>query len=392
MRILIIWAESINRYTGGTIHLSGWCHGLKTLGHDVKIVAPRYGRSKRSPIEDVSYIRLPRRCLASFLVLQIITAACLPYWILKYRPEVIFVRACFLAFLMALICKLAHIPLIAEVGTVVDAEVTMRGESRFLTCFIRIIDRLNYRCVSGITTVTAGAREEFIRRGANPDTTVVIHNAARVDIMQPMNQRQARRQLGLVEEGYLVGYSGSFAPWQGLDLLVQAAQKLIENSGRTIHFALAGDGKCRKALPQTIEELGLNEYFTFLGPVPFEQIVFFNNACDLTVIPVHDSRRIQYGLDPLKFWDSISCGVPVLLPEGCQLEDVLEQLGLPGTFLRTDSKYLAEAILDVLARTEYHQSKRNDVHRMVAEEYSWIHVAEKLIKHCRRVGMRTKQQ
>ena len=389
MRILIIWAESINRYTGGTIHLSGWCHGLKTLGHNFKIVAPRYGRSKSSPIEDVSYIRLPRRCLASFLLLQIITTACLPYWILKYRPEVIFIRACFLAFVMALICRLAHIPIIAEVGTVVDAEVTMRGESRVLACFIRIIDRLNYRFVSGITTVTAGAREEFIRRGANPDTTAVIHNAARVDIMQPMNQKQARRQLGLAEEGYLVGYSGSFAPWQGLDLLLQAAKQLTDNSGRAVHFALLGEGKC-KELQEMIEQLCLNEYFTFLGPLPFEQIVIFNNACDLTVIPVHDSRRIQYGLDPLKFWDSISCGVPVLVPEGCQLEDVLEQLGLPGTFLRTDSKYLAEAILDVLARTEYHQSKRNDVHRMVAEEYSWTHVAEKLIEHCRRLKGKTR--
>ena len=391
MRILIIWAESVNRHTGGTIHLSGWCYGLKTLGHDVKIVAPRYGGSKNSPIEGVRHIRLPRRCLASFLLLQIITSACLPYWILKYRPEVIFIRACFLVFLMALICRLVRIPIIAEVGTVVDAEVTMRGESRLLAAFIRIIDRLNYRCVSGITTVTAGAREEFIRRGANPDTTVVIHNGARVDIMQPMNQRQARRQLGLAEEGYLVGYSGSFAPWQGLDLLVQAAKQLIDNSGRAVHFALLGEGKC-KELQETIEQLGLNEYFTFLKPVSFEQIVIFNNACDLTVIPVHDSRRIQYGLDPLKFWDSISCGVPVLVPEGCQLEDVLEQLGLPGTFLRTDSKYLAEAILDVLERTEYYQSRRNDVHKIVAEEYSWTHVAEKLIEHCRRVGMRTKQQ
>jgi glycosyltransferase involved in cell wall biosynthesis len=385
MKVLVIWAESINRHTGGTIHLSGWHHGLKTLGHDVKIVAPRYGGSKRSPIEGVCHIRLPRRCLVSFLLLQIITVACLPYWILKYQPEVIFIRACFLAFLMALICRLVRIPIIAEVGTVVDAEVTMRGESRILACFIRIIDRLNYRFVSGITTVTAGAREEFIRRGANPDTTVVIHNAARVDIMQPMNQRQARRQLGLAEEGYLVGYSGSFAAWQGLDLLVQAAKQLTDNSGRAVHFALLGEGKCQE-LQEMIEQLGLNEYFTFLGPMPFERIVIFNNACDLTVIPVHDSRRIQYGLDPLKFWDSISCGVPVLVPEGSQLEHVLEHVRLPGTFRAGDTEDLAEEILQVLSNTEHHQAMREDVHRIVSEQYSWTHVADKLIEHCRRVG------
>ncbi|MHC4800258.1 MAG: glycosyltransferase, partial [Planctomycetota bacterium] len=238
MKILIIWAESINRYTGGTMHLRGWCHGLEALGHKVKVIAPCYGRGKRSLVEGVSYIRLPRRCLASFVLLQIVTVVCLPYWILRYRPEAVFVRTCFLAFLMAFICKLAGIPMIVEAGTVVDAEVSMRGESRFLARLIRIIDRLNYRCVSGITSVTAGAREEFIRRGANPDTTVVIHNAARVDVMQPMDQRQARRRLDLAEEGYIVGFAGSLAPWQGLDLLVQAAKQVIDNSARSVEFVL----------------------------------------------------------------------------------------------------------------------------------------------------------
>jgi len=386
MRILIIWAESINRHTGGTIHLAGWCHGLKALGHNIKIVAPRYGRGKRSLIESVSYIRLPRRCLASFVLLQIATVVCLPYWIIGYRPEAICVRTCFLAFLMAFICRLAGIPMIVEAGTVVDAEVSMRGESRFLARLIRIIDRLNYRCVSGITSVTAGAREEVIRRGANPDSTVVIHNAARVDVMQPMNQRQARRQLGLAEEGYIVGYFGSFAPWQGLDILVESAGKVIESSSQPVRFVLVGEGQGRRELQQMVDQLALSQYFTFLPPVPFEQVAVFNNACDVTVIPVHDSRRLQYGLDPLKFWDAVSVGVPVLVPEGCQLDDVLERLGLPGTFRPGDRKYLAEAILEVLGQTEHYQSRRKDVHRIVSDQYSWTHFAEKLAEYCRLLG------
>jgi len=390
MRILIIWAESINRYTGGTMHLMGWCHGLEALGHNIKIVAPCYGRGKSSPIEDVSYIRLPGRCLASFMLLQVGTVVWLPYLIFKYRPEVVFVRTCFLSFIMGFICRLAGVPMIVEAGTVVDAEVSMRGESRFLACFIRIIDRLNYRCVSGITSVTAGAREEFIRRGANPDTTVVIHNAARVDVMQPMDQRQARRQLGLAEEGCIVGYFGSFAPWQGLDMLVESAGKVIEGSSQPVRFVLVGEGQGRRELQQMVDQLGLSQYFTFLPPVPFEQVAVFNNACDVTVIPVHDSRRLQYGLDPLKFWDAVSVGVPVLVPEGCQLDDVLERLGLPGTFRPGDRKYLAEAILEVLGRTEHYQSRRKDVHRIVSEQYSWTHVAEKLAEHCRRLKGKTR--
>jgi len=390
MRILIIWAESINRHTGGTMHLMGWCHGLEALGHEVKIVAPRYGSGKSSRIEHVSYIRLPGRCLASFMLLQVGTVVWLPYLIFKYRPEVVFVRACFLAFLMAFICRLAGVPLIAEVAAVVDEEAQMRGQRQTLVCILRFLDRLNYRSADGLVCVTPGIREEVIRRGAKPDAAVVIHNAAQTDIMRPMGQDKPRRQLGLAEEDYIVGFAGSLAPWQGLDLLVQAAKQVIDNSARSVRFVLVGEGQCRRELQQMVDQLGLSQYFTFLPPVSFEQVAVFNSACDVVVIPIYDPRKLRYGLSPLKFWDAVSVGVPVLVPEGCQLDDVLERLGLPGTFRPGDRKYLAEAILEVLGRTEHYQSRRKDVHRIVSEQYSWTHAAEKLVEHCRWVREKTR--
>ncbi len=390
MKILIIWAESINRHTGGTMHLSGWCHGLKTLGHEVTIAAPRYGSGKSSPIEDVSYIRLPGRCLASFMLLQVGTVFWLPYLIFKYRPGAVYVRACFLVFLMHLICRLAGVPLIAEVAAVVDEEAQMRGQRRILVCILKILDRLNYHSADGLVCVTPGIREEVMRRGANPDTTVVIHNAARPDIMRPMDQKGARQQLGLAEKDYVVGFAGTLAPWQGLDLLVQAAKQVIDNSARSVQFVLVGEGQCRQQLEEMVGQLGLSQYFTFLPSVPYEQVAVFNNACDVVVIPIYDPRKLRYGLSPLKFWDAVSVGVPVLVPEGCQLDAVLERLGLPGTFRPGDRKYLAEAILKVLGQTEHYQSRRKDVHRIVSEQYSWTHVAEKLAEHCQRLKGKTR--
>ncbi|MBW8040398.1 MAG: glycosyltransferase family 4 protein [Planctomycetes bacterium] len=389
MRILIIWAESINRYSGGTMHLMGWCYGLGALGHEVKVVAPCYGRGKKSLIENASYIRLPRRCLMSFVLLQIAIVFCLPYWILRYRPEAICVRACFLAFLMACICKLAGIPIIVEAGTIVDEEMSMRGESRLLAILVRFFERLNYRWINGLVCVTDGAREEYIRRGANPDTTVVIHNAAQTDIMRPMDQKCARRQLGLAEEDYIVGFAGTLAPWQGLDLLVRAAKEVVDNSGRSVKFLLVGEGQCQEQLEEMVDQLDLGQSFSFLAPMPYEQVAVFNNACDVVVIPIYDPRKLRYGIDPLKFWEALAVGVPVLLPEGCQLDDILEQLGLPGTFRPGDNKHLAETILEVLAQTEHHQARREDVHRIVSEQYSWTHVAEKLAEHCRRLRRKT---
>ncbi|MHC4890644.1 MAG: hypothetical protein ACYTEO_14400, partial [Planctomycetota bacterium] len=136
MRILIIWAESINRYTGGSSHFWGLMHGIKSIGCQIKVIAPRYGRvgiSRKAPdnrnvvkpvelsaIEDMSFVPLPARSVVSFLLLQIITVLWLPYWLVKYRPKMVYVRACFLIFLMRLICWLAGVPLIAEVAAIVD--------------------------------------------------------------------------------------------------------------------------------------------------------------------------------------------------------------------------------------------------------------------------------
>jgi len=392
MKILIIWAESIERHTGGSVHFRGLVHGIKLNGWQVRAIVPAYGRGKISDVEDISFVSLPPRCLFSFLLLQMATVLCMPYWLLRYRPEAVYVRACFLAFLMRLICRLARVPLIVEVDAIVDEEAEMRGQQRVLIAMLKILCKLNCRFVSAIVCVTKGLREEIIRRGAKPKTTVVIHNGSRTDVMQPIDQHQARQQLGLVENGYIVGFTGTFAPWQGLDLLIQAAREIVDNAKQTVRFILVGEGQFQKRLEEMVEQLGLGRFFSFLEPVLYKQVSIFNSACDVVVIPIYDPRKLRYGLSPLKFWDAISVGVPVLVPEGCQLEDVLQQLDLPGVFRAGDKKHLAETILGVLARTEHHLSRRKDVHQMVAEQYSWKRVAERLLELCAQVGTRMRRQ
>jgi len=390
MKILIIWAESINRYTGGSGHFWGLMYGIKSIGLQIRAIVPHYGLAEVTKHEDVSYVPLPPRSIISFTLMQILTVLCLPYWLLKHRPEVVYVRTCFLGFLLYPVCRLTGVLLITEVDAIVEEEIRMRGQRRILARILKVLNKLNYRWVDGLVCVTPGIRKEMIDRGAKSDTTVVIHNAAHTDIMRPMEQNQARRQLDLANEDYIVGFAGSLSPWQGLDLLVRAAKQVIDNSARAVRFVIVGDGQCRQELQEMADTLKLSRFISFLAPLPFEQVTVFNSACDVIVIPIHDRRKLRYGISPLKFWDSVSVGVPVLVPDGSQLEDVLEHLRLPGTFRAGDTKDLAEEILQVLSNTEHHQARRKDVHRIVSEQYSWTHAAEKLAEHCQLVGVKTK--
>ena len=388
MKILIIWAESISRHTGGSVHFWGLVDGIKSSGCQAKAIVPRYGHADVSNFEDVSFLQLPPHCLGSFLLLQICTVLYLPYWLIKSRPQAVYVRACFFAFLMHLVCRLAGVPLIFEVDAIVAEEAKMRDQRKIVVWMLNALDKLNYRFADGIVCVTEGLREEVIRRGANPKTAVAIHNAPRTDVMRPVDQRQARQLLGLAEDGYIVGFIGTFAPWQGLDLLVQAAKLVVDSGQQSVRFILVGEGQCHEQLEQMIEQLGLDRFFSFFAPVPYQQVSVFNSACDVVVIPIYDPRKLRFGLSPLKFWDAVSVGVPVLVPQGSQLEGVLQRLDLPGVFSAGDKEDLAKSIIQVLAQTKHYLSRRRDVHLTVAKEYSWSRVAEKLLELCCQVRQR----
>lgn len=352
------------------------------MGKQVHAIIPVYGPSETITTENVCFIRLGRRSFVSFAILQILTVFCLPCWLRKYPPDTVYVRTCFFSFLMYPICYLAGIPLIAEVDAIVDDEVQMRCQWKTLGCIIRLLDKLNYRLVNGLACATSGIRDEVIRRGANPDTAVVIQNAVDTRIMRPMTQGQARRQLGLDEQGNIVGFAGTFSPWQGLDLLVQAAKQVVDNSPAPVRFVLVGDGQSRPQIQRMVEQAGLGQYFSFLEPMDYKHISVFNSASDVTVIPIYDPRKLRYGISPLKFWDAVSVGVPVLVPAGCGLDDVLEHLALPGTFRSGDKDHLGESIVRVLEQTKHYQSRRKEVHQIVCEHYSWTGAAESLMQLC----------
>lgn len=378
MRILIIWGESLAKPGGGTTHYVGLSGGLAALGHEVTLVTPRYGRPERlhTGPAAVYAVRLPPRGMASFLLFQLLTVLALPLWLRRHKPDAVYVRTCFFQGLMALICRLTGRPLVGEVDSVVDEEILMRGQPRAAAWLIGLLDRVNNRLSSGLVCVTRGLREESIRRGGRPETTVAIPNGADVDAMQPADQAAARRALHLPEAGVLVGFPGTFAVWQGLDQLIEAAERLRDR--RDLRLVLMGSGPMEMELRTWIDSRGLSEKVLILPPGDPARVAMFLNACDLSVVPIHDPRKLRYGLSVLKFWDAVSIGLPVLVPEGCELDDVLADLGLPGAFRQGPDK-LAAAIAAVADQVEVFRHRRAEMHEKVKARYSWQCVAGQVV-------------
>ena len=380
MRILVIWAESLTKPGAGTTHAVGLIRHWVRAGHQVTTISPVYGqRALRAEGIDVTPVRLPPRGWLSFGRMQAATVLCLPRWIARYRPDAIYVRTCFLQGLMALIARTMGVPLVGEVDSMVDDEILQRGQPAWLSWLARGLDRVNFRLSSGLVCVTRGLRDEAIRRGGPRRTTVAIHNGVATDVMQPTDRQQARKRLGLSEGAVIFGFVGSMVAWQGLDYLIEAADQLHRRRP-DIRVAMMGAGPQADEVRSWIQQRGLSEMFTLLPPGSQAEVAEFLNACDATVLPIHDRRRLRYGSSALKFWDAVSVGLPVLVARGAQLDDVLADLGLPGEFDPASPASLAAAMEAVAGQTDAINRRRAEVHALVRAKYSWQRVAEEVAR------------
>ena len=208
MKVLIVWGESLAKPGGGTAHWRGLAEGLVQAGHDVITIAPRYrGAEPQTNQLDVRWVWLPLGRTAGFGLLQLLTVILMPLWLMRHRPDVVYVRACFFQGIMSLITRLAGVPLVSEVDSVVDEEVLMRGQPRWIAAVIRGLDCFNNRLLSGMVCVSRGLRDVSIRRGGPRHATVAIPNGAPTRHMKPADRLAARKQLGLDEEAVIIGFA-----------------------------------------------------------------------------------------------------------------------------------------------------------------------------------------
>lgn len=379
MKILVIWGESLCKPGGGTVHCLGLVDGLRNCGHDVCVISPRYAGQDGNPIGSAfRALRLPRRNLFSFAVFQLLTVLLLPVWMIRYRPDVIYVRTCFLQGAMSIMARFLGIFLVGEVDNVVDIEIDARGEPGWWKPIIRLLDRINYRWAAGSVCVTEKLRLEVIRRGGVPERTVHVPNGASVDLFRPMDRAEARRQFPeLPKDAFLVGFAGTFAPWIGLDLLFETARILSKQSSG-ITFAIMGDGQMAPQVRRWAAEPELANSIILLPQSERSKVRVFLNACNIAVMPFNHAGILRYGLSSLKFWDAVSLGLPVLVPAGCELDEVLADLNLPGTFEAGKAESLADSIVRLATNVDAYRGRRNEIHERVRVQYSWDTVAARV--------------
>jgi glycosyltransferase involved in cell wall biosynthesis len=105
----------------------------------------------------------------------------------------------------------------------------------------------------------------------------------------------------------VVLYTGTFESYQGLDLLVEAAQSVVR-SQKNVRFLCAGGNESQiDRMKLLAHQRGVAEYFIFPGTVPPEEVESLFKIATILISP-----RTSGTNTPLKIYSYLRAGLPIL--------------------------------------------------------------------------------
>jgi colanic acid biosynthesis glycosyl transferase WcaI len=236
-----------------------------------------------------------------------------------------------------------------------------------LVNLIERVERFFYDRSAQVSVLSAGFKENLIRKGVPEDKIAIIPACVDVEFIRPLPQENELRERWGLANKFVVLYAGNIGLSQGLDIMLEAAQSLIHYPD--IVFALVGEGATKPALQTMAEENGLSNvrFFPFQ---PREDVPFIYALADVCLVSLkHD---IVVESVPSKTYTIMSSGRPILATveqnteTGCLLAQA--QCGL---CIEPEN---ADALAQAIMRLYKDDSLRNDMGRrgrdFVVEHYS----------------------
>jgi glycosyltransferase involved in cell wall biosynthesis len=372
-------AEDLGGQKGSSQHYRSVVEGLQRCGHKVFVAAPdfRLSHSRRTLGDASLFIPLvPVRMM--FLVFQLLLVLALPAIALLWQPDAIMIRALPGAYwATALMAKLLSIRVVVEVNGIPWEEMHSRGLPRSAKWIAHCTMRLLCRCADTVVSVTPGIGDELQRvTGMRRSRFVTVQNATDAHRIEGGDGQAVRKRLGISDDTFVVGFVGTFDIWHGTQELVASAEHLPPECRDRVVYLLAGDGECRQATQAAADSC--DGKFIFPGAIPHEDIKHWLAAFNLGVFVSHDRRKCQYGTSPLKFWEYLAAGLPVLVTRDPNLSSIVTRHDMGFVIDEASPEDIAHAIA-LACRQRKHLvelGRRNAA--WVARHGTWDHACQRL--------------
>ena len=157
---------------------------------------------------------------------------------------------------------------------------------RTMTFGFRTLERWLARTTTSLVAVSPEVRDDLVALHVAPASKFTVVRLG-IDLAHRIasdgaQRRETRRQMGLRDDVFVVGWVGRMTAVKNTDSLVRALQALVD-LGVDARLLLVGDGPDRDHLERYAHELGVMKRCLFLGYQ--EDVARFYDAIDALVLP-----------------------------------------------------------------------------------------------------------
>lgn len=175
---------------------------------------------------------------------------------------------------------------------------------------MKILEVAAYHSAHKLVALSPGMVDGIARNRISRDMIHMIPNGCDSGIFKPM-PNTVREIKGVSPSDFVAIFSGTIGLANGVDSILNAAQVLEGLGRRDIKIIIIGRGRCKGELQKRAAIQGLSGCI-FMDPLPKLEIARLIASCDAGLMVLANIPAFYYGTSPNKFFDYISCGIPVI--------------------------------------------------------------------------------
>jgi glycosyltransferase involved in cell wall biosynthesis len=176
-------------------------------------------------------------------------------------------------------------------------------------------------------------------------------------------------------------YIGTLADWQGLDVVIKAMPKILEQQAVRLQIVGRGRSRQRKMLAKQIHKLGIVDHVTVLPAVPHHEIPALIAASDICVAPLGlNDRNVTQGACPIKVLEYMAAGRPLLASNMPIVRELVREDVDALLFSPNNPDDLARQTLALLDDFELSKRLAESASERALTKFTWHESQKKLVK------------
>ena len=250
-------------------------------------------------------------------------------------------------------------------------------------------EEVAFRQATAISVISEHVKADLVSRGIDARKILVNPNGADLERYAPAlpdEKRQLRRALGFGDEECVVGFTGTFGWWHGVDVLAAAIPRICA-AMPAVRFLIIGDGTHKPQLDAEVERHHLEDCVRRVGRVAQAEGARLLKACDIYVSP-HSSHMVdsKFFGSPTKIFEYMAMAGGIVASDLEQIGEVLSpalrtpDLARPGVTVTNQRAVLCApgdvddfvaGVVGLAHRRDLGCALGRNARQAVADRYSW---------------------